>query len=101
MSGGKAIGYVQIEEGTPVAFSFQHSEATGCIEPLALQSDLAAAIARAEAEGRDAARYRGIRSVVLSERLDLVPPVPGEKTPDTFDAWIDAAIAAQQAEGES
>lgn len=49
MSGGKVVGYVQMEEGTPVAFSFQHSDATGCTEPLVLQSALAAAIARAEA----------------------------------------------------
>lgn len=102
MSGGKVVGYVQMEEGTPVAFSFQRSDATGCTEPLVLQSDLAAAIARAEAAER---------ALVIAEAA-LADIGDADREPGDDLAWCErraaqalpkvrAAIAAQQAEGEA
>ena len=49
---------------------------------------------------RDALRYRGMRNLVINKRDDLLPGVPDEKTADTFDAWVDAGIAAFVAEQE-
>ncbi|HPG94997.1 MAG TPA: hypothetical protein PLR28_10625 [Dokdonella sp.] len=51
----------------------------------------------ANADRRDALRYRGLRNLVVNERDDLLPDVPEKKedrTADAFDAWIDAGIAA-------
>ena len=75
--------------------------------PLVLQSDLAAAIARAEAAERDAARYRWLRD--RADKLAVYSDVPVDvlingawkDQPGELDAAIDNAIAAQQAEGEA
>jgi hypothetical protein len=48
-----------------------------------------------EATRRDAERYRFIRQAInIPNPEQHMPPTPDEKTPETFDAWIDAALTA-------
>ena len=78
-------------------------------QPLVLQSDLAAAIARAEAAERDAARWREVSDKAWF--VDAAATVydlhcreyswqVSRADEDDVRIAIDAAIAAQQAEGE-
>lgn len=105
MSGGDVVTWMDANGGTwDTKEEAADAWADGEPRALVLQSDLAAAIARAEAAERDAARWRFVRKNASNGTIFCASLPAGalncDEPESEWDASVDAAIAAQQAEGE-